>query len=146
MIVAVFLLFVFKKKTSYEMRISDWSSDVCSADLIAEIAGECGDALAGNALQAVGDGLEGDAPGHRLEPAGAVAQVGAIEPLARQPVAGMARLVVDPLLVDATVEARQHAQHLAPAGVAADAGADGVEHVDRVGLAELAGQIGRDHV
>src|SRR3546814_8207399 len=26
-------LFVFKKKTAYEMRISDWSSDVCSSDL-----------------------------------------------------------------------------------------------------------------
>src|SRR3546814_2269534 len=27
-------VFVFKQKTAYEMRISDWSSDVCSADLI----------------------------------------------------------------------------------------------------------------
>src|SRR3546814_4830653 len=27
------LVFVFKQKTAYEMRISDWSSDVCSADL-----------------------------------------------------------------------------------------------------------------
>src|SRR3546814_3183325 len=26
-------IFVFKQKTSYEMRISDWSSDVCSSDL-----------------------------------------------------------------------------------------------------------------
>src|SRR3546814_4064420 len=26
--------FFFKQKTSYEMRISDWSSDVCSSDLI----------------------------------------------------------------------------------------------------------------
>src|SRR3546814_5351619 len=25
--------FVFKQKTAYEMRISDWSSDVCSSDL-----------------------------------------------------------------------------------------------------------------
>src|SRR3546814_9147451 len=25
--------FVFKKKTAYEMRISDWSADVCSSDL-----------------------------------------------------------------------------------------------------------------
>src|SRR3546814_5894293 len=25
--------FVFKQKTAYELRISDWSSDVCSADL-----------------------------------------------------------------------------------------------------------------
>src|SRR3546814_15910754 len=27
------LLFLFKQKTAYEMRISDWSSDVCSTDL-----------------------------------------------------------------------------------------------------------------
>src|SRR3546814_15156400 len=28
------LVFFFKQKTAYEMRISDWSSDVCSSDLI----------------------------------------------------------------------------------------------------------------
>src|SRR3546814_1772404 len=27
-------LFFFKQKTAYEMRISDWSSDVCSSDLV----------------------------------------------------------------------------------------------------------------
>src|SRR3546814_4025664 len=26
--------FFFKQKTAYEMRISDWSSDVCSSDLL----------------------------------------------------------------------------------------------------------------
>src|SRR3546814_4091506 len=31
--------FFFKQKTAYEMRISDWSSDVCSSDLIAIGAG-----------------------------------------------------------------------------------------------------------
>src|SRR3546814_4580829 len=30
--------FFFKQKTAYEMRISDWSSDVCSSDLPAELA------------------------------------------------------------------------------------------------------------
>src|SRR3546814_17178761 len=29
-----FSIFFFKQKTAYEMRISDWSSDVCSSDLI----------------------------------------------------------------------------------------------------------------
>src|SRR3546814_8636501 len=29
----VCLVFFFKQKTAYEMRISDWSSDVCSSDL-----------------------------------------------------------------------------------------------------------------
>src|SRR3546814_10186464 len=28
------LCFFFKQKTAYEMRISDWSSDVCSSDLL----------------------------------------------------------------------------------------------------------------
>src|SRR3546814_9248663 len=28
-------LFFFKQKTAYELRISDWSSDVCSSDLLA---------------------------------------------------------------------------------------------------------------
>src|SRR3546814_1641007 len=28
------MCFVFKQKTAYEMRISDWSSDVCSSDLL----------------------------------------------------------------------------------------------------------------
>src|SRR3546814_5933703 len=29
----IIVLFFFKQKTAYEMRISDWSSDVCSSDL-----------------------------------------------------------------------------------------------------------------
>src|SRR3546814_10278537 len=33
LIVWCFYLFLFKQKTAYEMRISDWSSDVCSSDL-----------------------------------------------------------------------------------------------------------------
>src|SRR3546814_7691902 len=34
--VIVFMFFFFKQKTAYEMRISDWSSDVCSSDLISD--------------------------------------------------------------------------------------------------------------
>src|SRR3546814_9880709 len=34
-----FLFCFFKQKTAYEMRISDWSSDVCSSDL--QKAGHC---------------------------------------------------------------------------------------------------------
>src|SRR3546814_2540666 len=30
------MFFFFKQKTAYEMRISDWSSDVCSSDLCQE--------------------------------------------------------------------------------------------------------------
>src|SRR3546814_14896749 len=35
-IVGMSAFFFFKRKTAYEMRISDWSSDVCSSDLHAE--------------------------------------------------------------------------------------------------------------
>src|SRR3546814_9609367 len=34
------LFFCFMQKTSYELRISDWSSDVCSSDLGIEIIGD----------------------------------------------------------------------------------------------------------
>src|SRR3546814_5539542 len=47
-------VFFFKQKTAYEMRISDWSSDVCSSDLPlhgpappAEASAECLAARAG---------------------------------------------------------------------------------------------------
>src|SRR3546814_14636803 len=33
-IVLLCVFFFFKQKTAYEMRISDWSSDVCSSDLV----------------------------------------------------------------------------------------------------------------
>src|SRR3546814_6806260 len=33
-VVFVVFFFFFKQKTAYEMRISDWSSDVCSSDLV----------------------------------------------------------------------------------------------------------------
>src|SRR3546814_2719433 len=32
--------FFFKQKTAYDMRISDWSSDVCSSDLLDAVAHE----------------------------------------------------------------------------------------------------------
>src|SRR3546814_9368204 len=48
--VVLFLLYVFfifffsKQKTAYEMRISDWSSDVCSSDLdVADLYNRCSD-------------------------------------------------------------------------------------------------------
>src|SRR3546814_3565945 len=39
-----FCFFFFKQKTAYEMRISDWSSDVCSSDLMTEPAVASSDA------------------------------------------------------------------------------------------------------
>src|SRR3546814_1500494 len=39
------MIFFFKQKTAYEMRISDWSSDVCSSDLITVVEITCRFAL-----------------------------------------------------------------------------------------------------
>src|SRR3546814_9701185 len=60
---AVLLFFFFKQKTAYEMRISDWSSDVCSSDLlrrIAELLGRRGNHLddAGDVVDPGGDRLD----------------------------------------------------------------------------------------
>src|SRR3546814_3918387 len=52
-----FLFFFFKQKTAYEMRISDWSSDVCSSDLEA-LASE-GDAFLAEGFDALGGDLAG---------------------------------------------------------------------------------------
>src|SRR3546814_9275314 len=38
----------FKQKTAYEMRISDWSSDVCSSDLISSMRQEIGGRVSGS--------------------------------------------------------------------------------------------------
>src|SRR3546814_2656783 len=43
--------FFFKQKTAYEMRISDWSSDVCSSDLCSLSA------MAAGPILVVGDSL-----------------------------------------------------------------------------------------
>src|SRR3546814_9264847 len=61
-------LFVFKQKTAYEMRISDWSSDVCSSDLVLQRPGR-DDHLGARAVHLDADavelGVDGDlaAPG-----------------------------------------------------------------------------------
>src|SRR3546814_9345349 len=63
-----FVFFFFKQKTAYEMRISDWSSDVCSSDplgraqhahqqcgaLGAEVGGGAVEVGAGGGFDAVG--------------------------------------------------------------------------------------------
>src|SRR3546814_3831660 len=36
-----YIMCFFKQKTAYEMRISDWSSDVCSSDLPKNAFGSC---------------------------------------------------------------------------------------------------------
>src|SRR3546814_6553280 len=57
------IVFFFKQKTAYEVRISDWSSDVCSSDLLAK----------GRAAL-----VEQPFPADRVDPA---LQLGGIEPV-----------------------------------------------------------------
>src|SRR3546814_9572815 len=52
--------FFFKQKTAYEMRISDWSSDVCSSDLVEPVdAGQFGKASPGAIAHQHGDEVDG---------------------------------------------------------------------------------------
>src|SRR3546814_18735963 len=59
-----YFVFFFKQKTAYEMRISDWSSDVCSSDLVRRWPGAPGQPVAaagdaGGAGRPVGGGQHG---------------------------------------------------------------------------------------
>src|SRR3546814_8968137 len=54
MLMFVVVFFFCKQKTAYEMRISDWSSDVCSSDLPSDMARSR--AIAARCAQVMGDG------------------------------------------------------------------------------------------
>src|SRR3546814_2712789 len=56
-------IFFLKQKKAYEMRISDWSSDVCSSDLLAEKLGALVGQLEGEEIQ----GLAVETEGHAAE-------------------------------------------------------------------------------
>src|SRR3546814_7313118 len=56
LIFACIVFFFFKQKTAYEMRISDWSSDVCSSDLPAALVEALFYKKSGTPDQVRGDG------------------------------------------------------------------------------------------
>src|SRR3546814_5068714 len=67
--VAVIFFFFFKQKTAYEMRISDWSSDVCSSDLLDQHrdqrrVAEAGDADADQQRAEAGEGIAPESGSH----------------------------------------------------------------------------------
>src|SRR3546814_14072889 len=66
------ILFFFKQKTAYEMRISDWSSDVCSSDLDGDFRGSLGEAAGNYIVLDLGEGryatYEHLKPGLLVEP------------------------------------------------------------------------------
>src|SRR3546814_6673999 len=49
------IFFFFKQKTAYEMRISDWSSDVCSSDLSPVRSRRCTHLIADDSLRRTRD-------------------------------------------------------------------------------------------
>src|SRR3546814_4763552 len=61
----MYVFFFFKQKTAYEMRISDWSSDVCSSDLrqLLRRSARSGQANPGERLQGTGDQRRGGGRG-----------------------------------------------------------------------------------
>src|SRR3546814_5758204 len=77
-VVCWIIAFFFKQKTAYEMRISDWSSDVCSSDLegtpqacVTETSPECNNTVSGLCLcrHAADDG-DGDGSHDKREQIG----------------------------------------------------------------------------
>src|SRR3546814_4204846 len=53
------VFFFFKQKTAYEMRISDWSSDVCSSDLLHALVGDAAPASHAHAVGALAHAAKG---------------------------------------------------------------------------------------
>src|SRR3546814_15636989 len=99
-------IFFFKQKTAYEMRISDWSSDVCSSDLrLAALAGRLGLAVPIAEIAAPGAARE-------IFP-----EALPVLPLARSVTAEPGRL--DPANAEAVLESIRTAVSLALDGAAA---------------------------
>src|SRR3546814_16234888 len=68
----IFVIFFFKQKTAYEIRISDWSSDVCSSDLEVCLAGSrlfLHEAIEEEFLEKFRDALGNIRQGDPLDPA-----------------------------------------------------------------------------
>src|SRR3546814_6117762 len=87
------IFFFFKQKTAYEMRISDWSSDVCSSDLPAVVPADASVAVDDEGLGHAGDApLDGGTAGIGADAPVGIAELG-------QPGGGVLRLVavIDPV-------------------------------------------------
>src|SRR3546814_16356583 len=65
----ILFFFFFKQKTAYEMRISDWSSDVCSSDLLRQAQGARRRPLPRRQCRPHGPALHAGLP-HRRDPHG----------------------------------------------------------------------------
>src|SRR3546814_15553699 len=93
--VYMFYFFFFKQKTAYELRISDWSSDVCSS--ISEPIDAVVDTTGAGDLFAAGF-LHGQAQGHDLEKSlrlGAICAAEIISHYGARPQSDMKALIAD---------------------------------------------------
>src|SRR3546814_9361316 len=72
MFIFCMFFFFFKQKTAYEMRISDWSSDVCSSDLLQVRQRHCAVGVAG---QLGGEAVRADRGKRRAGAGGELRQV-----------------------------------------------------------------------
>src|SRR3546814_3639193 len=71
--------FFFKQKTAYEMRISDWSSDVCSSDLnAASVSIRYARQFGWGKKAADGDAISGIARGYTTVVPGVTVEAGAL--------------------------------------------------------------------
>src|SRR3546814_4356946 len=73
----LFCFFFFKQKTAYEMRISDWSSDVCSSDLSVCPGRVTGSALAEDATAPPSGQVSPDVQGRLIQNPSIVSSLGA---------------------------------------------------------------------
>src|SRR3546814_10887557 len=77
------MFFFFKQKTAYEMRISDWSSDVCSSDLLGSGYVNPATLIAARLIDRSGHALDRSLFVHRLNVALALRQRRYAEPFYR---------------------------------------------------------------
>src|SRR3546814_947119 len=106
------IIFFFKQKTAYEMRISDWSSDVCSSDLT-------------DGGSVTRDRPDGDRPQHHHRPQ----RAGDRRPAGKRPVAARDRA--------GQGGARLLAPRAADGAAPAEVGEDDRSHRDEIGRAHV---------
>src|SRR3546814_15344185 len=91
------MVLFFKQKTAYEVRISDWSSDVCSSDLVAARAAGLGTRHAVARIAVLGHPIGRGRPGEAGPARSRIVFVGAVEQgvaAARAPIAAVGLVVV----------------------------------------------------
>src|SRR3546814_3582799 len=117
------MVFFCMQKTAYEMRISDWSSDVCSSDLLGVVEvvsrgqrqladAHVGQAVAGDDVEPLGAGIDAvdEEAGRRACQTGLGERVANILPLQIFG-QGDAVLDLDIIIIDRDVEPAHHVEH-----------------------------------